>query len=173
MGFAGGGPWRRAFRTAAELGDVFLGGRGIGGTLIAGLRSLAAQFWLGKALGGTLFAWRQSLVARFWEGVALAAHFSLGDGGDRRRSFRRRRRGLAAQFWAMAELGDTFFMWRPSLAPQFWRGCGAWRPAQFWAALLVLNTNARSFSCVLVLSYVLKLLFSGECSEFRVLRLEF
>ena len=128
MGFVGAGSWRRAFRTEAEFGDVFLGGRGIGGALFAGLRSLAAHFWLGKALGCTLVAWRQSLVARFWEGVALAAHFSLGDGGVRRRSFRRRRRrGLAAQFWAMAELGDTFFMWRPSFAPQFWRGCVAWR----------------------------------------------
>ena len=139
----GGRAWRRIFGREGDWRRPF-----------AGRRSLAAQFWLGKALGGTLFAWRQSLVARFWEGVALAAHCSLGDGGDRRRSFRRRRRrGLAAQFWAMAELGDTFFMWRPSLAPQFWRGCVAWRRSFRQLCWFSTQAHAALFVCLCCLMF--------------------
>ena len=132
MEFAGEGPWRRAFHTAAELGDVSSGGRGIGGGLSPGDEVWRRSFGWGRRLAAHFSrgggAWRHS-----FGGGAVAAHFSLRGGGDRRRSFRRRR-GLAALFWATAELGGTFFMWRLSLAPQFWSGCWAWRLAQFLAA---------------------------------------
>ena len=105
-----------------------------------------ATFHAARNLGGALFAWGARLVALF-----------LCDGRGWRRTFR-----------AAGELVGALFVRRVVLGAHFSRGVMAWLASQFWAASLVLSTNARTFSYALVSSYVLVSTFYRRSHSHRI-----
>ena len=154
--------------------------RGLGGVLFVRRPSLATYLWAGGGLaapfrratkfGGAVLAgegaWRHTFrVAAELGGTVLEA-------GPWQRTFRSAAAGIGgAVLGGGGEAWRRCFGRRRSLAAHFSCGGRAWRRSfgaaaglggrrSFWQlSLLILNTRARSFSRVLVLSYVLKLVF--------------